>query len=173
MKFHRYIACLCEGSTEETIMNLLLDADLLKFQRNDLLEEKPLRIREADSFERRYLRRGFQQKITVLRILDSRNERFWLSRAYQSKVEVINVVTAPEIEMLIIFSEDQYTEYKKSGLKPSVFCKQNLKMHKNVKTREFVEDYFSDTHKLVDAIKEYARVSNVQNGEITLADLLK
>lgn len=65
MKFHRYIACLCEGSTEETIMNLLLDADLLKFQRNDLLEEKPLRIREADAFERRYLRREFQQKLTT------------------------------------------------------------------------------------------------------------
>ena len=37
MKFHRYIACLCEGSTEETIMNLLLDADLLKFQRMEVL----------------------------------------------------------------------------------------------------------------------------------------
>ncbi len=37
MKFHRYIACLCEESTEETIMNLLLDADLLKFQRVEVL----------------------------------------------------------------------------------------------------------------------------------------
>ena len=121
IEFHCYIACLCEGTAEETIMNILLDADLLKFRREDLLEEKPLRVRDADTFEKRYLRKGFQEKITVLRILDSRNERFRLSKAYQPKVDVINVVTAPEIEMLIIFSENKYQEYKKSGKKPSDF----------------------------------------------------
>lgn len=96
-----------------------------------------------------------------------------MSKAYQTKVDVINVVTAPEIEMLIIFSENKYIEYKKSGKKPSDFCKQDMKMHKNIKTRGFVEEYFSDPGRLVHAIEDYARVSKVQKGEITLKDLLK
>lgn len=43
-------------------------------------------------------------------------------------MDVINVITAPEIEMLIIFNEDKYKEFKKSGKKPSDFCKEDLKM---------------------------------------------
>lgn len=30
--------------------------------------------------------------------------------------------------MLIIFNEDKYKEFKKSGKKPSSFCKEDLKM---------------------------------------------
>lgn len=51
------------------------------------------------------MRKGFSGKISVVRILDSRRENFKLSRAYRDKVDVINIITAPEIEMLIIFSE--------------------------------------------------------------------
>ena len=52
--------------------------------------------------EEKYLRKGFLEKISVIRILDSRRENFKLSKAYEQKVDVINVITAPEIEMLII-----------------------------------------------------------------------
>lgn len=44
------------------------------------------------------------------RALDSRRENFKLSKAYAGKVDVINVITAPEIEMLIIFNEDKHKE---------------------------------------------------------------
>ena len=37
----------------------------------------------------------------MIRILDSRRENFKISKAYQFMVDVINVITAPEIEMLI------------------------------------------------------------------------
>lgn len=43
------------------------------------------------------------------------------------KVDVINVITAPEIEMLIILNEGLYSEFKKSGIKPSEFCKAKMK----------------------------------------------
>ena len=36
-----------------------------------------------------------------------------------------------------------------------------------------LKEYFSDVETLVSAIIEYKRVSNVQAGELTLADLLK
>ena len=87
-------------------------------------------------------------------------------------MDVINVITAPEIEMLIIFNEDKYKEFKKSGKKPSSFCKEDLKMTE-VKSYDFVKSYFSDPTVLVAAIKKYHEMSNVQKGEYTLLDLLK
>ncbi|WP_270500587.1 hypothetical protein [Holdemanella porci] len=106
MELARYKAVLCEGAAEEAIINILLDDHRLIFEREELLEEKPLRIRQAERFETRYLRKGFSDKISIIRILDSKNENFKLSKAYKSKVDVINIVTAPEIEMLIIINEE-------------------------------------------------------------------
>ena len=98
----KYIACIAEGTAEEVIINILLDNHLLIFEREDLIEERVLRERSASSFENRHLRKGFDGSITVFRILDSRRENFKLSKAYQHKVNVVNIITAPEIEMLII-----------------------------------------------------------------------
>ena len=102
MTLSKYIACICEGAAENAIMDLLLDHNLLVFERQDLLEESVIRCRDGQTFERRYLRKGFTDKISVIRILDSRRENFRLSKAYQGKVDVVNVITAPEIEMLIM-----------------------------------------------------------------------
>lgn len=44
------------------------------------------------------MRKEFEGKITVYRILDSRREKFNLSKAYEDKVDVKNVITAPEID---------------------------------------------------------------------------
>jgi hypothetical protein len=87
-------------------------------------------------------------------------------------VDVINVITAPEIEMLIIFNEDQYREFKKSGKKPSDFCKENLRMS-GVKSKDFVTEYFADPMVLVASIKKYHEMSKIRKGEYTLLDLLK
>ena len=83
-----------------------------------------------------------------------------------------NVITAPEIEMLIIHSEGAYERFKRSGKKPSEFCKADLRMH-NVKSYDFVKDYFSNPQTLVNAIKEYRRTANIPKGEYCLSDLLK
>lgn len=83
-----------------------------------------------------------------------------------------NVITAPEIEMLIIHSEGAYERFKRSGKKPSEFCKVDLRMH-NVKSYDFVKDYFSNPQTLVNAIKEYRRTANIPKGEYSLSDLLK
>ena len=119
----KYVACICEGGAERAILDLLLDHHMLIFDRQQLLEEEVLRCRSAKEFEDKYLRKGFQEKITVYRVLDSRRENFKLSKTYQSKIDVINVVTAPEIEILIIYHEGKYKEFKNSGEKPSTYCK--------------------------------------------------
>lgn len=172
MKLSGYIACICEGGAERAIMDLLLDSDKVIFSRDRMLEEGTIRCRDAKSFERKYLRKSYTEKITVVRILDSRRENFKLSRAYADKIEVLNIITAPEIEMLVILNEGKYAEFKKSGRKPSEYCKTKLK-YKDVKEYEFVKEYFKNTDTLISAICAYRRMSKIQHGEYTLYDLLK
>lgn len=172
MNLSKYVACICEGSAERAIIELLLNENRLVFNRDDLLEGEIILCRNAKKFEEHYLRKGFTDKITVLRILDSRREKFKLSKAYAVKIDVVNVITAPEIEMLVILAEGQYSEYKKSKKKPSAFCKEDLKIYE-VKSTGFVKGYFADIEVLISAICEYRRVSNIQKGEYALADLLQ
>ena len=135
MELAKYKACICEGSAEEAIIDILVDNDLLIFKREEMLEERVIRCRSAKRFEERYLRKGFDEQISVIRILDSRREEFRLSKAYEQKIDVVNVITAPEIEMLIIHAEGAYDQFKRSGKKTSEFCKTNLWMH-DVKSYE-------------------------------------
>jgi hypothetical protein len=172
MKLAKYKACICEGAAEAAIMDILVDNELLIFSRDEMLDESVIRCRSARRFEERYLRKGFDNQISVIRILDSHREEFRLSKAYQHKIDVINVVTAPEIEMLIIHNEGAYEQFKKSGKKPSDFCKADLRM-RDVKSYDFVQTYFSNPEKLIWAIKEYHRVTNIRKGEYTLFDLLR
>ena len=172
MELAKMKACICEGAAEHAVIDVLLENDLLIFTREEMLDEGVIRCRDGKTFETRYLRKGFNEMISIIRILDSRRENFKLSKAYESKVDVINVITAPEIEMLIIFNEDKYGEFKKSGKKPSLFCKENLKMS-SVKSYDFVKDYFQNPAILVKAIKKYNEMSKIKKGEYTLLDLLK
>ncbi len=171
MKLAKYKACICEGSAEAAIIDILVDNGLLIFDRKEMIDETVIRCRNAKKFEERYLRKGFSDKISIIRILDSRREDFKLDKAYENKIDVINVITAPEIEMLIIHNERAYSDFKRSGKKPSEFCKADLHMH-DVKSYDFVKNYFSNPTKLVKAIKEYRRTANIPKGEYSLADLL-
>ena len=74
MELAKYKACICEGSAENAIMDILLDNNLLIFSREEMLEEEVIRCREGKRFEEKYLRKGFMDKISVIRILDSRRE---------------------------------------------------------------------------------------------------
>ena len=172
-----YIACICEGGAERAILDLLLDNHKLIFEREDLIEEEILRCRSGKEFEKRYLRKGFADQITIYRILDSRSEKFNLSKAYEPKVDVKNVITAPEIEKLIICTEGKTTDYERESrknpqLKPSIYCKAFLK-YSDVKRYDFVTKYFSDMEVLLKALHEYRRVSKIRTNEMTIWDLLK
>ena len=169
MELEKLKVCICEGAAENAIIDILLEHDLLIFRRE---ETSVIRCRDGKTFETRYLRNGLTESISVIRILDSRRENFKLSKAYESKVSVINVITAPEIEMLIIFHEEKYNEFKKSGKSPSTFCKENLKMPR-VKSYKFVRDYFKNANILIQAIKKYSEISKIRKDEHTLLELLK
>lgn len=173
-----YIACMYEGEAERAILDILLDNDKFKFSREEILEEEPIPRCKSKDFEKNYLRKSFKEKITLLRVIDSRSEQFNLSKAYKDKVKLITIITAPEIEMLIILSENKKKEYdkfrnhKKQNYMPNDFCKEILK-YPNVKSYDFVREYFSDCDKLLFAIKEYKRVSKNKKNEYSLYDLIE
>lgn len=172
IKSAKHIALICEGGAETAIMDILLKSNLLVFTREQMINNHKVipRTSVAD-FQRRHLRVAYDKKLCILRVIDSRREGFRLKVPYGCQVEVINIITAPEIEMLVIISEGKLKEYNKSGKKPSDFCIEELG-HKNVKTRAFIEKYFEDPKKLVDSIREYHRVHRQNNGELFLFDLL-
>ena len=66
MELAKYKACICEGSAENAIMDILLDHDLLIFTREEMLEEEVIRCRDGKRFEEKYLRKGFLEKISVI-----------------------------------------------------------------------------------------------------------
>lgn len=149
------IALLCEGHSERAIMDRLLEHDALHFKQEDVLEEEAIKIRSAKSFQDKYLSKTMREKIIVYRIIDSPKEVFKLSGPYKEKVEqVVNVITSPEIEMLIIHAEDRYDTYAHSKMKPSEYVNNVLGI-KRIKNYETVQRYFRDIEKLKSAIKTY------------------
>lgn len=65
------IACICEGGAETVIMDILLDNNLLIFDREQLIDESVIPRTSVKDFERRYLRREYDKRILILRIIDS------------------------------------------------------------------------------------------------------
>lgn len=88
MQYDKYVACMYEGDAERAILDILLDNNALIFDRSMLLEEEPIKRCKPKDFEKRYLRKSFNGKISVYRIIDSRSEQFNLSKAYKDKVNI-------------------------------------------------------------------------------------
>ncbi len=167
------IALLAEGSTEEAILNVLLDHDALKFSRTDLLQEEVLRVRAGKLFAKRYLNKGMQSKIAIYRVLDSRAENFKLPKAYEKKVSsIINVYTRPEIEILYILYHNDYSKFANQTDKPSIFAKKNYHDVKNLKAYDDNYDFWNlHFDELIDALKQYRQQKN--KSEYAIFDLLK
>ena len=177
----KYSAIICEGSAEEAIIEILLENQCLFIENDEyLIDNGPIRTRSARKFCDTYMGKDYGSKIDLFRIIDSKNEKFNYGSAryrkiFEEKIEVINVITPPEIELLIIVSEEKNEDFNRSGhSKPSDYCKQKLKLS-NVKSYDFVKEYFSDVSKLLDAIKKVHSIkkSSIPNGFLTLYDLLK
>ncbi|WP_322923049.1 hypothetical protein [Paenibacillus campi] len=166
------IACICEGSSERAIIDILLEHDKLIFSLDQLLERETIKIRNAKKFETMYLDKATAQKVKIYRILDSRNENFKLSKAYAAKVEVINIITAPEVELLLIHAENQYEQYVKSRKKPSEFASTLFK-GENIKSYNFIKSYFGHVEILIAAIEMYRSKKSIKYSDLTLLDILK
>lgn len=170
------IALICEGSSEQAIMDVLLEHNVLKFSREDLLEEAPIRCRNGKKFARDHLGKTFDFKVTVCRILDSKVENFKIPREYASKISgTYNFITSPEIEILYILFHgdyDKYTNKFKSQVKPSEFVKKNYNDVTNVKA--YSENYNfwnSNFNQLKKMLFKYK--SKTDNRDYCIADLMR
>lgn len=80
------VACICEGGAETEIMNILLDHNLLCFSREQMIDENVIPRTSVKEFERRYLRTEYDEKVVIVRVIDSRNEKFNLSKVYDIRL---------------------------------------------------------------------------------------
>lgn len=178
-----HVICISEGSAEEVVIKKLFNSNTLIFKSEDIYTEDGLirdfsRTRKSTKFAKEHLEMDYGDKhINILRILDSKTEKFNLGRIYEERVEskeirIFNILTRPEIEMLIIINAGYYDNFthRGAGRKPSLYCKEELDM-KDVKSEKFVSGYFYDIEKLIDSIKEYRRLHAVLD-EYCLFDLL-
>ncbi len=166
------IICICEGRFEEDLINFLLEHDKLKFKVSDLVDEKVTRIRSAAKIQQNFLNRAYNQQIIILRIIDSKKERFNLAPAYELKIKAThNVVTKPEIEILVIIDKDDFKKFQEQNKKPSEYCKAKYGLS-DIKKEGFVKHYFKSVEVLISAIKKY-KTNNKDNPHVQLADLLK
>lgn len=175
------IALIPEGSSEATLLNMLIDADLLCFRREKLLYEKVLdnKYRAGKKFQNRYLNFIFENKLTVILVQD-KVVPFKIRKPYDESIHPpIYIITRPEIEMLYIHHRGLYEEYKKEGnnrsggIKPSIFLAEKYEIRTSLlKSRKWIEQNIK-ADELVSAIKEYDRACKKSPAEHTLCNLLK
>lgn len=159
----------CEGTAEEIIVRKLLAADALVFPKNDVVEVT--RKRKAKDIQSEFLNYDYEWPVCILRVLDSRSEGFKLGALYARRFPVRSFYTHPEVEILTIINEGEWRGWKGSQKKPSVFCKEDLRMGE-VKQRTFLEGYW-DAASIAAAAREYKRLSRLGKGELCLADLIR
>lgn len=169
------ILCVCEGTFEKELIELLLEHDLLFFKTSDLVEDKVTTNRNIEKIKSIYLNRTYEDGLIILRVIDSENERFNLGKAYSNKVNNIIIAnTKPEVEILVVIDKKLYQTYSnkfKSVKKPSDYCIQDLRIP-NVKKSGFVKSHFNDIDKLVKVLKTYNTYNNKQKN-YSIYNLLK
>lgn len=159
----------CEGTAEQVAVDILLEADALVFSEADVVDVT--RLRKASDIQDNYLNLDYDWPVCIVRVLDSRKERFKLGNLYAGRFPVVSYVTHPEIEVLAIIREGSWRRWHGGRMKPSDFCKQELGMHE-VKREGFLKSYW-DADSLTAAAREYKRLSNIPKGELCLADLIR
>lgn len=88
-----YVAVICEGSSEVTVINMLLDGGHLCFGRGQLISEDVLPstyFRNPQQFVDRYLTMDYAgAKIHVFLIQDRKDVRYKIKSPYLDKIRVI------------------------------------------------------------------------------------
>ena len=163
-----HVILSCEGTAEQVIVDKLVGADVTIFPADNVIAVT--RMRKAAEIQEEFLDYDYDWPVSVLRVLDSRKERFRLGNLYADRFPVHSFITHPEIEILVIIREGEWERWSKSGARPSIYCKQQMKM-KDVKSRPFLEGCWTP-ELIAKAAVEYRRLSKIPRGELCLADLI-
>lgn len=174
------ILIMCEGPNELKIINLLLDNDKLKFNRDDLLDMRPFHARQLTSPQLKPALDAYHGDITIYRVGDKMSDVLKVPKELLPAIKGQHkFCTKPELERLLIIAENQVSQFEKvkSKQKPKDFCKQNVVLNRKKydNSTAFYDDYFKDNiETLISAIVEYHRThSKHKSDEGYLFDLLK
>ena len=172
---------MCEGPNELMIMRILLDYHCLVFGENELIGLTPYHARQikGNAQVRTELNLYPGRDVLIMRIGDKLGEKLSIPGEYKDKiVGVEKYCTKPELEILLILSEELLSEFEKvkSTVSPKSFAKQNIKLGRkryDNSTKFFEEYYGKCPERLVGAIQAYKRTHGAhKKDELYLADLL-
>lgn len=172
---------MCEGPNELEIIRMLLENDKLIFKEDDLLNLVPYHARQiGNNAAVKNALNLYHGDVQVLRIGDKLNDELKVPREYKGKIKDIKkYCTKPELEMLLIISENIDSEFEKvkSKISPKTFSKENVAYNRtryNNSTAFYRAYYGERIDLLVDTIKRYKQIKGKhQKDELYLADLLK
>ncbi len=172
---------MCEGPNELEIIRILLEHNKLTFTEDDLLNLVPYHARQiANNAAVKTALNLYPGEVNVLRIGDKLNDEIKIPKEYKMKIkEIKKYCTKPELEMLLIISENMDSEFEKLKFKttPKIFCKENIVYNRtryNNRTAFYRDYYGNQIDLLVDTIKQYKRLKGKhRKDELYLADLLK
>ena len=177
------ILLMCEGLNEEVLLNCLLDANALKFTRDDLIGRRPYPIRQLNNPTIKSELKHYGMSVKIYRVGDKQKDKLIIPQDLKSIVsnsEIYKYCTKPELEMLLILNEGLEKEYEKvkSSQSPKVFAKKNIKYNGKMydQSSEFLLEYYGSYNVkcLISNIKKYKKYKR-QHGkdELYLADILK
>ena len=122
---------MCEGPNELTLISILLENDALVFSEDDLLGLTAYHARQikTNAQVRLALNLYDGNDVTVMRVGDKQTDRLLIPADFKEKICAVDkYCTLPELEMLLIISEDLVKEYEKvkSTVRPKVFAKERI-----------------------------------------------
>lgn len=177
------IVLMCEGHNEEVLLNLLLDADKLKFNRDDLIGLRPYPIRQLNNPTIKNELKHYGLPVKVYRVGDKQNDKLFIPKELRNIIangEIYKYCTKPEIEILLIINENLFKDYEKvkNIESPKTFAKKKIKLNgkKYDQSSEFYKEYYggNNINNLVKNIKKYKTYKRQHNrDELYLSDLLK
>lgn len=176
------ILLICEGNNEEVLLNLLLDSNNLSFTRDALIGQRVYPVRQISNPIIKTDLKHYGMPVKVYRVGDTQNDELVIPndlRQIVSKKEIYKYCTKPELEILLIITENKINEYEKvkSTQTPKQFAKANIKFNgkKYDQSSIFFEEYYRNRiDDLVRSINEYKRIRKKhKKEELYLADLLK
>lgn len=156
---------MCEGPNELEIIRMLLEQDKLIFTEDDLLNLVPYHARQiGNNAAVKTALNMYHGNVEIFRIGDKLNDDLKIPREYKEKIKDIKkYCTKPELEMLLIISENMDLEFEKekSNIFPKIFSKENVvynrKRYDNSTT--FYRDYYGERiDLLVNTIKRYKQL---------------
>ena len=177
---YAYFFVVCEGTNEEAIFNFIETHGRLRFSeyskdymRAHTKESKRALIQKTIEF-------NYDGRVGVLNIRDRKNENWDITSRTKKLmnirgIDIIPVVTYPEIEYLLILSDNdclkEWDKRKKKDkqLNPSGFCKSYY--NRNVKTGEGFVDLFNGFDNFYMACARYKEMSDSRD-TLCLFDLI-